>query len=48
VRTGSVLCLVHAATEADADDAIDAVRRAVHIGSPAPKPKPVVIDRIVA
>jgi len=48
VRTGSPLCLVHAASEADADQAIAVVRRAIRIGSPAPPPKPVVIDRIVA
>jgi thymidine phosphorylase len=48
VHTGSPLCLVHAASEAEADAAIRAVRKAVHIGSPAPKPKPVVLDRIVA
>ena len=47
VRTGSPLCVVHAASEADADAAIAMVRRAVRIGSPAPPPKPVVIDRIV-
>jgi thymidine phosphorylase len=48
LHTGSLLCVIHAASEADADEAIRAVRKAVHIGSPAPKPKPVVIDRIVA
>jgi len=48
VRTGSLLCLVHAANEADADEAIATVRKAIHIGSPAPTIKPVVIDRIVA
>jgi thymidine phosphorylase len=47
VRVGSLLCLVHAASEADADAAIAQVRQAVHIGSPAPPPGPVVIDRIV-
>jgi thymidine phosphorylase len=40
------LCLVHAASEADADRAIAEVRRAILIGGPAPPPKPVVIDRI--
>jgi thymidine phosphorylase len=48
VRTGGLLCVVHAASEADADAAIAQVRRAIRIGSPAPAPKPVVIDRIVA
>ena len=47
VRTGSPLCTVHAASEADADAAIALVRKAIRIGSPAPPPKPVVIDRIV-
>jgi thymidine phosphorylase len=48
VRTGSLLCLVHAASDADADAAIARVRRAIRIGSPAPAPRPVLIDRIVA
>jgi len=48
VRTGSPLCLVHAASEADANAAIAQLRRAIRIGSPAPASKPVVIDRIVA
>ncbi|HSH99553.1 MAG TPA: thymidine phosphorylase [Reyranella sp.] len=48
VRTGSLLCVVHAASEADADEAIARVRRAIRIGSPQPSPQPVVIDRIVA
>jgi len=47
VRTGSLLCLVHAATEADADEAIARLHGAIRIGEPAPPPKPVVIDRIV-
>lgn len=47
VRTGSPLCIVHAASEAEADAAIAQVRRAIRIGSPAPPPRPVVIDRIV-
>jgi thymidine phosphorylase len=47
VRTGSPLCLVHAATEADADEAIARLRKAIRIGEPAPPPRPVVIDRIV-
>jgi len=48
VRTGSLLCLVHAASEADADQAIATLRKAIRIGSPAPAIKPVVLDRIVA
>jgi thymidine phosphorylase len=47
VRTGSLLCIVHAASEAKADEAIARVRRAIRIGSPAPLPKPVVMERIV-
>jgi thymidine phosphorylase len=47
VRTGSPLCLVHAATEADADEAIARLRKAIRIGEPAPSPRPLVIDRIV-
>ena len=47
VRSGSPLCLVHAATEADADEAIARLRAAIRIGEPAPPPRPVVIDRIV-
>jgi thymidine phosphorylase len=46
LRTGSPLCLVHAASEADAEQAIGMIRKAIRIGSPAPPPKPVVIDRI--
>jgi len=48
VRTGSLLCLVHAVSEADADEAIATLRKAIRIGSPAPAIKPVVLDRIVA
>jgi thymidine phosphorylase len=47
VRTGTPLCIVHAATEADADAAIADVRRAIRIGSPAPPSRPVVMARIV-
>ena len=32
VRAGSPLCIVHAASDADADTAIDMVRRAIRIG----------------
>src|SRR3954471_5066030 len=42
VRTGSLLCIVHAASEAAADEAIARVRRAIRIGSPAPAPRPVL------
>ncbi|MBS0524683.1 MAG: thymidine phosphorylase [Proteobacteria bacterium] len=47
VQIGSPLCLVHAASEAAAETAADQVRRAIRIGGPAPRPGPVVIDRIV-
>jgi len=46
VRTGSPLCIVHAATEAAADEAIDLVRRAIRIGDALPVPKPVVLERL--
>jgi thymidine phosphorylase len=46
VHTGRPLCVVHAASESDADAAIDMVRRAIRIGSPAPPPRPVVMARI--
>jgi thymidine phosphorylase len=48
VRIGSPMCLVHAASDAAAEAAIARVRQAIRIGGPAPSPKPVVIDRIVA
>jgi thymidine phosphorylase len=47
VRTGSLLCQVHAASEADADAAIAEVRRAIRIGIAEPSPRPVMIGRIV-
>jgi thymidine phosphorylase len=47
VRTGTPLCIVHAASDADADAAIAAVRQAIRIGSPAPLSRPVVMARIV-
>jgi len=34
--------------EAEADEAIARLRQAIRIGSPAPSPKPVVIDRIAS
>jgi len=46
VRPGSPLCVVHAASEDDADAAIAMVRQAIRIGDPAPPAKPVVIGRI--
>lgn len=47
VRTGTPLCVVHATSEDAANEAIALVRAAIRIGSPAPPPRPVVIDRIV-
>ena len=46
VRPGSLLCVVHAASEDDADAAIAMVRQAIRIGDPAAPAKPVVIGRI--
>jgi thymidine phosphorylase len=46
VRPGSPLCVVHAASEDDADAAIALVRQAIRIGDPAPPATPVVIGRI--
>ncbi len=47
VRAGSPLCIVHAASDGDADTAIDMIRRAMRIGDSAPGQQPVVIERIV-
>jgi thymidine phosphorylase len=47
VRAGSPLCVVHAASDADADTAIDMVRRAIRIGDAAPGERPVVMQRVV-
>ena len=46
IRAGEPICVVHAASEDDADAAIAAVRRAVRIDEPAPAAKPVIIDRV--
>ena len=46
VRTGSLLCAVHAASDADADQAIEIVRRAIRIEDGAPAQRPTIIDRI--
>ncbi|MBS0537448.1 MAG: thymidine phosphorylase [Proteobacteria bacterium] len=48
VRAGEPLCIVHAASEAEADEAIALVRAAVHIGDASPAGRPVVIERIGA
>jgi thymidine phosphorylase len=47
VRAGSPLCIVHAASDGDADSAIDMVRRAIRIGDSAPVDRPVVFERVV-
>ena len=47
VRVGSPLCVVHAANESDADEAISLLRKAIRIGDAATAEKPVVMHRIV-
>jgi thymidine phosphorylase len=47
VRPGSPLCIVHAASDAAADEAIALVRRAIHVGDAPPSPRPTVIERVV-
>jgi thymidine phosphorylase len=47
VRAGSPLCVVHAASESAADEAIAVVRRAIRIGDAAPSGRPVVMQRVV-
>lgn len=46
VRPGSPLCIVHAATDDAADEAIAIVRRAIHIGDDLPPGRPVVLERV--
>src|SRR5262245_21543104 len=46
VRAGSPLCIVHAASEDDAEAAIAALRRAIRIGDAAPGERPVLIERV--
>jgi thymidine phosphorylase len=46
IRAGGLLCAVHAASEADADRAIDMVRRAIRIEEGPPAERPVVLERI--
>ena len=46
VRAGGLLCVVHAASESDADRAIDMVRRAIRIEEGPPAARPVVLERI--
>jgi thymidine phosphorylase len=47
VRAGDPLCIVHAATDADADAAIAAIRRTIWIGDSALHDRPVLMQRIV-
>ena len=47
VRAGSLLCIVHAASDDDADRAIALVRRAIRIDDRPPADKPTIMDRIV-
>lgn len=46
VRAGSPLCIVHAATDAAAEQAMAEVRRAIRIGDAPPAPKPVLMERV--
>jgi thymidine phosphorylase len=46
VRAGNPLCIVHAASDAAADEAIALVRRAIRIGDAAPADRPIIMDRI--
>jgi thymidine phosphorylase len=47
VRAGSPLCIVHAASESAADEAIAELRRAILVGDAAPADRPVVMQRVV-
>jgi thymidine phosphorylase len=47
VRAGSPLCIVHAASDEAADEAIAIVRGAIHIGDAPPAAKPVIMERVV-
>ena len=46
IRGGEPLCLVHAASEADAERAIALIRRAVRIEEAAPREIPVTLERV--
>jgi thymidine phosphorylase len=46
VRAGSPLCMVHAAGEAAADEAIAILRAAISIGDEAPRQRPVIMERV--
>ncbi|TAJ40524.1 MAG: thymidine phosphorylase [Reyranella sp.] len=47
VRAGNPLCIVHAASETDADAAIALVRQAIRIGDAPIARRPVVMERVV-
>ncbi|MDP2330925.1 MAG: thymidine phosphorylase [Reyranella sp.] len=47
IRPGNPLCIVHAASDADADAAIALVRQAIRIGDAPVAERPVVLERIV-
>jgi thymidine phosphorylase len=47
IRAGSPLCIVHAASEADAEGAIALVRNAVRIGDVPPVGQPAIMERVV-
>jgi thymidine phosphorylase len=46
IRAGSPLCIVHAASDADADQAIEILQRAIRIEDGAPAERPTIVDRI--
>jgi thymidine phosphorylase len=46
IHRGEPLCLVHAASEADADAAIALIRRAVRIEEEAPSGTPAILERV--
>jgi len=46
VRAGSLLCVVHAASDADADQAIRILHRAIRIEDKAPPARPTIMHRI--
>ncbi len=46
IRSGEPLCLVHAASDAEADEAIALIRRAVRIDDKAPPAKPAIMERV--
>jgi thymidine phosphorylase len=46
-RAGSPLCVVHAASESQADEAISHLRKAIRVGDAAAADKPVVMHRVI-